>query len=904
MPTVFVLFLTLACHPKNGDECDNAFYADADGDGHGDPGNMTKDCDAPGGFTDSNDDCDDANAAVYPGADEICDGLANGCEGKPDVDAIDPRKFYLDTDGDGYGVGEPTLACERPDDHYVGRPNDCDDADAAVNPDAIETCNGFDDDCDERVDDEDDDLQADDWFADVDGDHYGDPATQLFACDQPEGYVGRAFDCDDTTFAMNPEAIEICDGLDNDCDGLTDTKDGSLTLTPYYPDNDGDGYGDPAGKAIDSCDPVKGHVADDTDCDDNDKALHEFIPYYVDLDGDGWGNDDKKPIDRCVPAEGEVALHGDCDDANPSINPGMPELCASGDENCNDVEAEPDPAIVFDVWYADVDGDGHGDPSVTLEVCNPPDGYVMAPADDCDDSDRYVYPGALEVCDGIDNDCNKVIEDTDSANWFADTDGDGYGNAASFVNQCAEPSGYVRDDTDCDDGVTSTNPGAADICANGVDDDCDESTDNCLFDINDAGFVFQGDQLGQGLGLSMRIGNFDGKGDRDDILMGSKWAEKDNGEVYVVAGPMSGSLSAADAVTIAPGIERNYFGSAIGAGDANDDGVDDALVAPFLGAYSYLFLGPITSDRWDYEADAQISSLTPIDLEVVGDFDGDGGSDFVVVADNTYVLSGTLSGTVDAMADATYEWSGGVAPGGMPIPILDVERMGDMDGDGIEDLVMGSTQATEGVVWIVPGGLAGGTYLAQTEAMATIEAEGEFASCIVTADYDEDGLVDLIADAPEVSESSTHDHFGAVYGFFATTLRDSGGKTLSQRDADTDWESAGGAGKQMATGDFDGDGHVDLAMGNPYGEYAQGFVFVDFNLSDAGGKTIYDTTLLEIPGLPNEWHGTSLGTVSDWSGDGADDLVIGAQALGAVGLWGAGGNGGAYVVYSEDLYAP
>jgi hypothetical protein len=71
--------------------------------------------------------------------------------------------------------------------------------------------------------------------------------------------------------------------------------------------------------------------------------------------------------------------------------------------------------------------------------------------------------------------------------------------------------------------------------------------------------------------------------------------------------------------------------------------------------------------------------------------------------------------------------------------------------------------------------------------------------------------------------------------------------------------------------------YISMAFGNPYGEYAQGFVFVDFNLSDTGVRTIFDTTLLEIPGLPNEWHGTSLGTVSDWSGDGADDLVIGAH---------------------------
>jgi hypothetical protein len=281
----------------------------------------------------------------------------------------------------------------------------------------------------------------------------------------------------------------------------------------------------------------------------------------------------------------------------------------------------------------------------------------------------------------------------------------------------------------------------------------------------------------------------------------------------------------------------------------------------------------------------------------VGDFDGDGASDFSVVGENTYIVSGALTGAIELSTDATQTWIGGSTgpPDFFPIPIMDVEK-GDMDGDGFVDLAMGSTQATEGVIWIVDGPVSAGSFSAQTEAVATIESSGEFASCMVTADYNNDGYVDLIADAPEVSESVTHDHFGAVYGFLGPLSGD-----LTEADADTDWESAGGAGKQMAVGDFDGNGDVDLAMGNPYGEYAQGFVFVDFG--PLGTGTIQDSTLISIPGLPNEWHGRSLGAVSDWFGDGGDELVIGAQALGAVGIWGTGGNGGAYVVSGEELYA-
>jgi len=299
-----------------------------------------------------------------------------------------------------------------------------------------------------------------------------------------------------------------------------------------------------------------------------------------------------------------------------------------------------------------------------------------------------------------------------------------------------------------------------------------------------------------------------------------------------------------------------------------------------------------------------IDVMTPVDLEVVGDFDGDSdtSNDIILVSDQVFVFNGSVSGSIGA-TDASQTWSGGDtgAPDHFPIPVMDVEELGDIDGDGFTDLAMGSTQATAGIVWIVPGGLGSGTFLAQDVDMATIESAGEFDSCMVTADISGDGTLDLIADAPEVSESTTHDHFGAVYGFLGeTTLKNAPPGGLTEADADTDWESEGGAGKQMAVGDFDGDANVDLAMGNPYGEYAQGFVFVDFGPIESA--TYSDDDLIEIPGLPNEWHGRSLGAVADWTGDGGDELVIGAQALGATGIWGSGGVGGAYVVNSEDLY--
>ncbi len=184
-------------------------------------------------------------------------------------------------------------------------------------------------------------------------------------------------------------------------------------------------------------------------------------------------------------------------------------------------------------------------------------------------------------------------------------------------------------------------------------------------------------------------------------------------------------------------------------------------------------------------------------------------------------------------------------------------------------------------------------YEADSTAVATIESSGEFASCMTSADYDADGYLDLITDSPEV-KTVANDHYGAVYAFLGPL---SG--TLDADDAYATWQSAGGAGKTLTTGDFDADGNVDIAMGNAYGEYFQGFVFVQFGL--VSGVILDDAALLSIPGTTYEYHGTSLATVGDWTGDLGDELVIGASSLGATGLWGAGGNGGAYVVFSDEF---
>ncbi len=135
-------------------------------------------------------------------------------------------------------------------------------------------------------------------------------------------------------------------------------------------------------------------------------------------------------------------------------------------------------SLAVNVYYADTDGDTFGDlnNSITSPSPTPPPGYVTN-STDCDDNNAAVNPGATEVCNGIDDNCNGQIDEGVTTTFYADTDGDGYGDAAVTTQACTAPVGYVSNNTDCDDNNNTIYPGATEVCGNGIDDDCDGQVD-------------------------------------------------------------------------------------------------------------------------------------------------------------------------------------------------------------------------------------------------------------------------------------------------------------------------------------------------------------------------------------------------------------------------------------------
>ena len=298
------------------------------------------------------------------------------------------------------------------------------------------------------------------YYRDADSDGYGDPGQDSVSCGTIEGYADNNLDCNDLMAAISPEALEVCNGVDDDCDGIIDD---SLQVFTYYQDADADGYGNQL-VYITTCDsvPQVGYVTG-----------YGNGPYGSGNGGGGGGNGGGGGGNG-----GGGESYFDSDDTNPLVNPGMPEICNGIDDDSNYLIDEN----VMSIFYADADGDTYGNQLIDTIACAAPAGYVANNLD-CIDGDSTIHPGAVEICNGLDDNCNGLIDDADQGvidqvTWYADVDQDEYGNPAESLTTCFQPEGYVNNPDDCDDTNADIHPGA-EVC-NGIDDDCDGLIDDGL----------------------------------------------------------------------------------------------------------------------------------------------------------------------------------------------------------------------------------------------------------------------------------------------------------------------------------------------------------------------------------------------------------------------------------------
>lgn len=288
--------------------------------------------------TNCGNDCSDTNGTVFPGQAESCDGLDNDCDTRVDEGVATSQRPDLDFDGHGDATGSAVMRCPGTP-GFSALTDDCNDLDPTRFGGQAELCDGLDNDCDTRIDESPTIVT---WYRDADGDGFGAASSgTVEACSMPVGYSIRGTDCDDTDAGRKPGATELCNAVDDDCDGRANASLG----TNDTEDDDGDGLADsrcsPAGPDCDDTDPSSGGTAAevcdgrDNDCDSKiDEGATDRLA-YVDADGDGYGSVTAAPMAVCLLPSGYAYASGDCNDGAPGTNPGTTEACDGADQDCD-----------------------------------------------------------------------------------------------------------------------------------------------------------------------------------------------------------------------------------------------------------------------------------------------------------------------------------------------------------------------------------------------------------------------------------------------------------------------------------------------------------------------------------------------------------------------------------------
>ncbi len=842
------------------------------------------------------DDCDDAAADVHPGAAEACDGVDQDCDGGVDED--------FDADGDGHLDAD---ACAGGD--------DCDDSDATVSPSVAEdACDGRDEDCDGWTDygstpgggtatlgaGVSAEAVEDNLFGNVVSVDEDSLLTELAMYLDPAGGTDTTLVVFESTglsvWSRTATAELVGDGAVGwyTAEGLAIPLLSSRSyLLAVEVDGTSDVYIDPAAAfasdagvtpagAIEAS-LAAGELGDDPLLADPDPArlAWQLVTVAV-IDAD----------DRDADADGVSARCGDCDDADAGVLPGAVEACDGEDGDCSGSAADE----------ADADGDG-------WRLCDA----------DCDDADAAAWPGASEACDGIDQDCDGSAageedadadgirvcdadcDDTDPAvgseAYYADADGDGFGDPAIPATTCPAPAGYVADATDCDDADATVYTGAAEAC-DGVDDDCDGEVDE--------GWDADGD--GWPSCEDCDDADPDVRPDAEEVCGD---AVDDDCDGVAAGCRLEADTTVADATAVLVGEDASdYAGYELALGeDLDGDGYADiVLSAPNdddggtdAGAF-YVVRGPVTGSLDLSAADAKRSTGTAgmgdyVPLAVGGDLDGDGVPDILLGtpamatggrdAGGALAWSGDLAGTGDD-ADAFVTFVGEDAYHYAGITVA----MADLDGDGATEALMGSGRSG-GYTYVFSAPVTGTLDLSAYDGVFVGEDSSDYAGYGLcrAGDVDGDGLDDLFIGAP--GDDDTYFNGGAVYLVLGGPI---GTLDLSAAEAKLLGEdSSDGIGRRIAgPGDIDGDGLDDLLVGDSNdGDGGTGAGAAWVVLAPMSGSSSLTAADAKLLGVASSSAGYDVAGPGDLDGDGFAELLIGANGADVA----ASGAGGAWLVY-------